>query len=95
MTLRDAAKLVAYLRTVHKVVPTAIPQERGWNWKFSPRSWLPCCIQEGDSICVQFYTFTGENPERILRHTDHYQRGSYVCQAKCDTVALGSGGYVC
>lgn len=95
MTLRDAAQLVAYLRKVHKIVPTSKQPSFSWNWNFCPDSWLPCCIQERDTVCVQFYTYSGQNPERILRHTDHYQVGSYVCESKVDLVAVGPGGYVC
>jgi hypothetical protein len=94
-TIGEIAKLVSYLRRVHDMLPVPQPSRSGIHWKIRPDNWLPCCFQEGNEISIRFFSYTRETTERIVRHCDFYQAGSYVCNTKEDSVAIGPSGYVC
>lgn len=71
------------------------PREQ-WTWaEPEPVEWKPKVAENGDSINVVFFTFSGLGQETIFRHTDTFRRGSYRLVTDRQEIATGAGGYVC
>ena len=73
--------------------PSGGPQQ--WTWvETEPAQWQPHVCEEGSSVTVNFFTFSGYGQERIYRHCDRFSRGTYRFTTQCALVAWGPMGYV-
>lgn len=65
-----------------------------WEWiDPAPKSWLPTVVM-GEPISVRFYSYTRLGIERIVRHFDSFERGSYRFKTEWTELARGAVGYV-
>jgi hypothetical protein len=82
--------------STHEVVTSAIqiPKQK-WQWQDKRlRDWRPTVRQNPDGLWrVVFYTHTGLEQERIIRHRDTFEEG-YEFDTEQTTIALGEGGYI-
>ena len=58
-----------------------------------PKDWKPKIEVDENTIRVTFFTFSALDEQRIYRHTDYYQRGSYQFTTKQKVVAKAFGGF--
>ena len=70
--------------------------EKGlWTWlPDEPQVWGPTFKSNQNEMMIQFLTYTELGQERIVRHTDRYQRGQYLPQRDSVVVGTGKGGYI-
>ena len=50
--------------------------------------------EDGNTVTVTFYTYSGLMPEGIRCHTDTFGKGSYCFKSSRKDIATGPGGYV-
>ena len=63
-----------------------------WEWiETAPESWLPTVVI-AEPIAVRFYSHTGLEQERIVRHLDLFDGGKYSFESKDVDIARGPGG---
>jgi hypothetical protein len=73
--------------------PTGSPEQ--WIWEgIRPAEWQPVVATKGvDRVNVTFYTYCGQDYQRITRHVDEYEAGSYILQTIDEVIARGPKGY--
>ncbi|MFQ3616439.1 MAG: hypothetical protein SNJ57_04990 [Cyanobacteriota bacterium] len=59
-----------------------------------PDIWLPSCQEEGDTVIVQFYSYSALGIEQIIQHHDIYQKGSHTFRCEAQDIATGGAGFV-
>jgi hypothetical protein len=65
----------------------------GWTWNEpAPESLLPTVVAVHPAG-VRFYSYTGLEVEKIVRHVDSYERGSYRFETDEVIIARGPGGF--
>jgi DNA polymerase III epsilon subunit-like protein len=67
-----------------------------WTWTGErPQDWSPRVSVSGDTVTVQFYTYSGLRANGLYLHTDTFQTGSYAA-TKIDEqpLATAPGGYI-
>jgi hypothetical protein len=65
-----------------------------WKWtEGKPLHYDPVVIFGNDTVQVQFYTYSGRHPQKIVRHTDVYTNNSYKPISEDIILATGKYGY--
>ncbi len=58
-----------------------------------PNDWVPRVKVTRNTIQVTFFTYSALEEQRIYRHVDYYQRGSYQFSTKQTVIAKAQGGF--
>ena len=62
-----------------------------WTWlEPPPADWRPCVAERGGHIAVTFYTHTALGEERVTRHVDTYEPGTYRFEGEEKVIAEGA-----
>jgi hypothetical protein len=66
-----------------------------WTWHESePGQWKPQVAEDGNTITVTFFTYSGLGQESICQISDIFHRGVYLFKTHHKEIAVGTGGYV-
>lgn len=80
-------------RRKRQALASGSPEEWKWN-ETRPEIWEPTGAEQGDTITITFYTYSGLEKEAIYRFSDTYQRGSYKFETQQVVIAEGSSGFI-
>jgi hypothetical protein len=65
-----------------------------WNWlEPAPSDWRPCVAGRDGRVTVTFYTHTALGAERVIRHVDTYEPGTYRFESEEPVIADGGAGF--
>jgi hypothetical protein len=79
-------------RKGHFTLPTSEPD--WWEWREPlPTTWQPE-VRMGDRVEVVFYTYRGLHRERIVRHRDLFDPGSYCPTRNHEEIGSRPSGYI-
>jgi hypothetical protein len=68
---------------------------RDWHWlRPEPADWRPAVRRRGASVTVTFCTFNAAVRQKIARHSDRYESGSYCFVPTVETLATGPSGFI-
>lgn len=72
--------------------PSGTPEQ--WKWLVpEPIEWQPHTHEEDGFVTIALFTFSGLGQQTIYRHTDTFQRGSYLLATQMAEIAVGPRGY--